>query len=83
MDGISFTVHPRTGNQIPSSPESGMRRRRRRRERRLPFYVPGDRNRMFPHSPGRHGVSVRRDGSPCLLTGAIPPPSVVRDARAR
>ena len=23
MDGISFTVHTRTGNQIPSSPESG------------------------------------------------------------
>ena len=83
MDGISFTVHPRTGNQIPSSPESGMRRRRRRPG--APIAVLRAR-RLEPHVPALtrpHGVSVRRDGSPCLLTGAIPPPSVVRDARAR
>ena len=60
---------PGTGNQIPSSWKSSIRRRAQltggARERRLPYCMPGDRNHTFPHSPNRHGVPVRRDGSPC------------------
>ena len=57
------TVHPRTGNQIPSSPESGIPRRAQLRggagERQFPFCVPGDRTYMFPTSRSRPGAAFR------------------------
>ena len=61
MDGISFTVHPRTADEIPSAPcpaflvARGVRMRSKRRQ--LPLCAPGDRIYTFPQLLER-GVRV-------------------------
>ena len=64
MDGISFTVHPPTQNQIPSSrsPQSVVAR--------SSAEVSGDRNHTFPHppSPGRRPVASSLTG----VLGSVP-----------